>query len=36
MEVRFALLTSKQIKRGVHPSTHTLEAAIQRYIAPTN
>ncbi len=32
----FALLTDKQIKRGVHRSTRALEAAIRRYIAVSN
>ncbi len=32
----FAALTQKQIKRGVHPSTRALEAAIRHYIAVTN
>jgi len=32
----FAALTQKQIKRGAHPSTRALEAAIRQYIAVTN
>jgi transposase len=32
----FALLTEKQIRRGVHRSTRELEAAITRYLALTN
>ena len=32
----FALLTEKQIRRGVHRSTRELEATIQRYLALTN
>lgn len=32
----FALLTEKQIRRGVHRSTRELEAAIKRYLALTN
>jgi transposase len=32
----FALLTEKQIKRGVHPTVRALEAAITQYIARTN
>ena len=32
----FAALTQTQIKRGVHPSTRALEAAIREYIAVTN
>jgi transposase len=32
----FAALTEKQIKRGAHPSTRALEAAIRHYIAVTN
>ena len=32
----FAALTQKQIKRGAHPSTRALEAAIRQYIAITN
>jgi transposase len=32
----FALLTEKQIKRGTHRSTRTLEAAILAYIALSN
>ena len=32
----FALLTEKQIRRGVHQSTRELEAAIKRYLALTN
>jgi transposase len=32
----FALLTDKQIKRGAHKSTRTLEAAILAYIALSN
>jgi transposase len=32
----FALLTQKQIRRGVHRSTRALEAAIMQYIAVTN
>jgi hypothetical protein len=33
---RRGALTQKQIKRGVHPSTRALEAAIRHYIAVTN
>jgi transposase len=32
----FALLTEKQLRRGVHRSTRELEAAIQRYLDETN
>jgi transposase len=32
----FALLTEKQLRRGVHRSTRELEIAIQRYLAITN
>jgi transposase len=32
----FALLTDKQIRRGVHRSTRELETAIKRYLAITN
>jgi transposase len=32
----FALLTEKQLRRGVHRSTRELEAAIQRYLAIHN
>ena len=32
----FAQLTEKQIKRGAHPSTRALEAAIRAYIAVSN
>ena len=32
----FALLTEKQIRRGVHRSTHELEHAIRRYIDTVN
>lgn len=32
----FALLTQKQIRRGVHRSTRALEAAIMQYIATAN
>jgi transposase len=32
----FAMLTEKQIRRGVHRSTRALEAAITEYIAVTN
>lgn len=32
----FALLTEKQIRRGVHRGTRELEAAIKRYLAVTN
>jgi transposase len=32
----FAALTQKQIKRGAHPCTRALEAAIRQYIAVTN
>jgi hypothetical protein len=32
----FALLTQKQIRRGVHRSTRALEAAIMQYIAVAN
>ena len=32
----FAALTEKQLRRGVHRSTHELEAAIRTYIALTN
>jgi transposase len=32
----FAALTQKQIKRGAHASTRSLEAAIRQYIAVTN
>lgn len=36
VEVWFALLTSKQLKRGVHPSIDSLEQAIHRYVGTTN
>lgn len=36
VEVWFALLTSKQLRRGVHPSTGALEQAIQQYVTVTN
>jgi transposase len=36
VEVWFALLTARQLKRGVHPSTEALEQAIRSYIAATN
>jgi len=32
----FALLTQKQLRRGVHRSTRALEVAIQTYIAVSN
>jgi transposase len=32
----FALLTEKQLRRGVHRSTRDLEAAIDRYLAVYN
>jgi len=32
----FALLTEKQIRRGVHRSSHALEAAIEVFIATSN
>jgi transposase len=32
----FALLTDKQLRRGVHRSTHELIAAIQHYLAVSN
>jgi hypothetical protein len=32
----FAVLTEKQIRCGVHRSTHELESAIKRYLAVTN
>ncbi len=32
----FALLTQKQLRRGVHRSTRELEEAIERYLAVTN
>ena len=32
----FALLTEKQLRRGVHRSTEELEAAIEHYIASVN
>jgi transposase len=32
----FALLTERQLRRGVHPSVHALKAAIQHYITVTN
>jgi transposase len=32
----FALLTEKQLRRGVHRSTRELEAAIRRYLDETN
>jgi transposase len=32
----FALLTEKQLRRGVHRSTRELETAIQRYLTVTN
>jgi transposase len=32
----FALLTERQLRRGVHPSVHALKAAILQYIAVTN
>ena len=36
MERFFALLTDKQLRRGVHRSTEELEAAIEHYIASVN
>jgi hypothetical protein len=36
VERRFATLTEKQIRRGVHRSTRALETAIIDYIAATN
>jgi transposase len=36
VETWFALLTARQLKRGVFRSTGELEAAIRRYIAATN
>jgi transposase len=36
VEVWFALLSAKQLKRGTHPSTEALEQAIRGYIATTN
>ena len=36
VERRFAALTVKQLRRGVHRSTRELEAAIRRYIDITN
>jgi len=32
----FALLTERQLRRGVHPSVHALKAAIRDYITVTN
>lgn len=32
----FALLTERQLRRGVHPSVHALKAAIRHYITVTN
>ena len=32
----FALLTEKQIRRGVHRSSHALEVAIETFIATSN
>jgi transposase len=32
----FAALTEKQLRRGVHRSTHALEAAIRRYLTVSN
>ena len=32
----FALLTARQIRRGVFPTVETLEAAIRRYLEATN
>src|SRR5688500_7874509 len=32
----FAALTEKQLRRGVHRSTHELEVAIHRYVEATN
>jgi hypothetical protein len=32
----FALLTERQLRRGVHPSVRALKAAIQHYITVTN
>lgn len=32
----FALLTERQLRRGVHPSVHALKAAIRQYITVTN
>jgi hypothetical protein len=36
VEVWFALLSAKQLKRGVHPSIEALKQAIEHYIAATN
>ena len=36
MERWFALLTEKQLRRGVHQSSGALEAAIYRYLDLTN
>lgn len=36
MERWFAVLTEKQVRRGVHRSTRELEAAIQRYVDASN
>ena len=36
VEVWFALLTSRQLRRGVHPSTDALEQAIRQYVTVTN
>jgi transposase len=32
----FAALTTKQLRRGIHPSTRALETAIRQYLAVTN
>jgi hypothetical protein len=32
----FALLTERQLRRGVHPSVRVLKAAIRPYISVTN
>jgi len=32
----FATLTTKQLRRGIHPSTRALETAIRQYLAVTN
>jgi hypothetical protein len=36
VESWFALLTARQLRRGVFRSTHALEQAIRSYIARTN
>ena len=36
VEGRFALLTARQLRRGVFPTVEALEAAIRRYIEATN